>query len=282
MSKIIYSFVLSVFFSANAFALPLPRTSRAQVKLPSTFTTGYNFEGIVALDDCSGSIVRLENSKDSDFAMVLTNGHCFEGGFIDPGTWVLNQPSSRSFEVLDPQASSLGTVHATKVIYATMTKTDMTVYQLKETYADILSKFKTHPLTLSSQHPAAGQNIEIISGYWQRGYACQIEAFVNALKEGEWTWSDSIRYSRPGCEVIGGTSGSPVILAGSRTMVGINNTGNEDGKRCTDNNPCEVDKDGNITYTKGFNYAEETYWLYSCVNASNQIDMTTPGCVLPH
>jgi V8-like Glu-specific endopeptidase len=283
MTKFALSLVLTVLsVSFNATALPLPKMERTMVELPRTFTVNYNFEGIVALSNCSGSIVRLENSKDTDFAMVLTNGHCYEGGFIAPGTQLINQPSSRWFTVLGADASDLGEVRATTVLYATMTKTDMTLYRLKETYADIQNKFKIPALTLASQHPTAGMGIEIISGYWQRGYTCQIETFVNALREGDWTGNDSMRYSRPGCEVIGGTSGSPVLLQGSRTVIGINNTGNEDGKRCTDNNPCEIDKDGNISYQQGYNYAEQTYWIYSCLNGNGQIDMTVPTCMLPH
>jgi hypothetical protein len=47
------------------------------------------------------------------------------------------------------------------------------------------------------------------------------------------------------------------------------------------NNPCEVDKDGNVTYQKGIGYAQQTYWIYSCRNAAGKIDLTTPGCLLP-
>lgn len=281
--KFIYGLLLStVFTSLTAQALPLPKGARNSVMLPRSFTANYGFEGIVALSNCSGSIFRLENSQDTDHAMILTNGHCYEGGFINPGTYLINVDSSRRFTVLDATGNDLGTVHATMVIYGTMTQSDMTIYRLQETYADILKQYNTRAFTLSSQHPAVGQSIDVVSGYWQRGYSCQIEAFIDTLKEGDWTWQDSIRYSRPGCEVIGGTSGSPVILSGTRTIVGVNNTGNEDGERCTVNNPCEVDKSGNVTYQQGYSYAEETYWLYSCLNSTGQIDMSAKGCLLPH
>src|SRR4051812_20521257 len=118
MSKIFFGLVLSVLFSSGANALPLPQGARSLVELPASFTADYNFEGIVALNNCSGSIVRLENSKDSDAAMVLTNGHCFEGGFIDPGTFVINKSSSRGFSILDTRGNDMGTLHASQVIYA--------------------------------------------------------------------------------------------------------------------------------------------------------------------
>ncbi len=273
---------IAIFSSLSANALPLPTGPRASVLLPNTFTTAYNFEGTVELSNCSGSLIRLENAKDSDFGLILTNGHCYEGGMPKPGTFITNRPSSRRFTLLDAGANAVGSVSATQVLYATMTKTDMTVYKLNMTYADILSRYKIHPLALSSHHPAVGQPIEVISGYWQRGYSCAIEAFVNKLQEDGWESMDSIRYTRPGCEVIGGTSGSPILLTGTRTVIGVNNTGNEDGGRCTINNPCEIDGSGNVSAHLGYSYAQETYWIYSCLDSSNSIDINTPGCQLFH
>jgi hypothetical protein len=283
MPKTIFSLLIMVLVSGlSANALPLPKGDRSSVLIPKTLTADYNFEGIVALDNCSGSLVRLENSKDTDMAMILTNGHCYEGGFPKPGTFVSNVSSSRGFAVLDPQANELGSVTASTVLYSTMTKTDMTLYQLTSTYADILKKFNVHPFTLSSAHPTVGQAIQVISGYWKRGYSCSIEAFIPTLKEDVWTSNDSIRYSRPGCEVIGGTSGSPAVLTGTRTIVGVNNTINEDGEECTMDNPCEVDANGNVTYQKGYAYAQETYWIYSCLNSANSFDLSVDGCQLFH
>src|SRR5262245_24282041 len=139
MSKLLL-FVF-VFSSLGAHALPLPKTMRSMVALPETFTADYNFEGIVALSNCSGSIVRFENSQDTDQAMVLTNGHCNDGGFIQPVEVIINRPSSRGFSVLDPRGGGLGSVHATTIIYGTMTKTDILLYRLRETYAQIMSKY---------------------------------------------------------------------------------------------------------------------------------------------
>ncbi len=92
---------------------------------------------------------------------------------------------------------------------------------------------------------------------------------------------DSIRYSKKGCEVYGGTSGSPVIAKGERVVVGVNNTGNESGKLCTNNNPCEIDVNGNKKVLKGRGYAQQTYWVYSCLNEEFDIDLSKQGCNLP-
>ena len=158
----------------------------------------------------------------------------------------------------------------------------MTLYKVKETYAEIKAKYNINAMTLSSAHPSIGDQMEVISGYWYRGYSCNIEAFINTLKEDQWTMNDSIRYSRPGCLVIGGTSGSPIVAKGTRIVIGINNTGNESGRKCTMNNPCEIDEKGNIKAERGFSYGQQTYWVYSCLNQYNEVDLSVPGCLLPH
>jgi V8-like Glu-specific endopeptidase len=272
--------ILFALSSSNAFALPTLK--KGPLEAPSSFTDQYDFEGIVALDDCSGSLIRFVNSLDTDPAMVLTNGHCLESGMPTPGQVITGQASSRSLGLMDSSGNIVANLTATQVLYSTMTGTDITLYRTAETYAEILSTYGIHPFLLSQAHPQAGVSIEVISGYWQRGYSCNIDGFVNELKEGDWTWNDSIRYSSPGCLVVGGTSGSPVIQAGTRNMIGINNTGNESGEECTVNNPCEVDINGKVTYKQGLSYGEETNQIYTCVNAHRDIDLSMPGCELAH
>jgi V8-like Glu-specific endopeptidase len=267
------------FFSTNAMALPV-RQDFSDLVAPVSLTSNYNFEGIVALSNCSGGIVRFEHSRETDRAMILTNGHCLETGFPTPGTSVFQKPSTRKFKVLDSNASVLGTIQATKVMYSAMTRTDIALYEVQETFAEILEKFKVHALVLSSQHPKENEPIEVISGYWQRGYTCKIEAFVPQLKEDVFTFVDSIRYSRPGCDVIGGTSGSPIVLKGSRLVLGVNNTINQNGQSCTMNNPCEVDQNGNVAAHQGVGYAQQSYWIYTCLDAEKNLDLSTPGCLL--
>lgn len=273
--------VLLFVFSNSALAFPLPKPGMMSLPFNENFTADFDFEGIVSLSNCSGSLVRFENSKDTDFGMILTNGHCLEFGMPRPGERIYRQSSSRRFGLMNTNGNMVGRLNASMIIYGTMTGTDMTLYKLRETYAQIMRQYRVRPLTMQSTRPAAGTHIEVISGYWNRGYRCAIEAFVNELREGGYSMKDSIRYSRPGCDVIGGTSGSPIISMGTRTVIGVNNTGNESGGRCTMNNPCEVDERGGITAVRGYAYGQETYWVYSCLNAQNEVDLTVPGCLLP-
>ncbi|MFF0344214.1 serine protease [Kribbella sp. NPDC004875] len=242
---------------------------------------GADFTGIAALSNCSASLVRYAESVDTDKALVLTNGHCYEGGFLQPGQVLVNKASTRSITLLKPDASRAGTVRADKILFGTMTKTDMIVYEVNETYASIKSRLNVTPLTLAKQAPADGTGLAVVSGYWQRIYTCSVQATIPQLREGDWTWQNSIKYQQPGCETIGGTSGSPVVSTSTGEVIGINNTGNEDGEQCTVNNPCEVDADGNVTVEKGAAYGQQTWWLYTCLTANRTIDLNQSGCELP-
>ncbi|MEU5807727.1 serine protease [Streptomyces sp. NPDC047718] len=253
-------------------ATPRDRTEAAAVAV--------NFAGTVALSNCSGSVVRTPTSQPNDPALVLTNGHCIESGFPEPGEVISNQPSSRSFTLLSASGSRLGTVRAGKIAYATMTDTDVAVYQLTRTYAQIQSQYGISALTLNDAHPVQGTAIKVVSGYWKRIYSCNVDGFAYRLKEGDWIWKDSLRYT-PACNTIGGTSGSPVIDTTTNKVVAVNNTGNESGGRCTVNNPCEVDENGTVTVRQGTNYAQQTYPLVACIGPGNQFDPTLPTCTLP-
>ncbi|MFB7595990.1 serine protease [Streptomyces sp. NPDC056160] len=239
-----------------------------------------DFAGTVALSNCSGSVIRFPASADSDPALVLSNGHCLETGFPSPGEVVVGQSSSRSFGLLNSAGSQVATLRANQVVYSTMTDTDVTIYQLTRTYAQIKSSYGISPLTVSDTHPVAGTAIKVVSGYWKRTYSCNVDGFVYRLKEGGWTWKDSVRYTSA-CNTIGGTSGSPVVDTATGKVVAVNNTGNEDGQRCTENNPCEVDQNGNVTVRQGINYAEETYQIPACFTTGNRLDLNAAGCVLP-
>lgn len=261
-------------------ALTVATTPAATGAPQTSAAAAPDYSGIIALDNCSGSLVRLPNSKDTDKALAMTNGHCNENGMPHAGEVIVDKPSSRSMKVLGPDGHEIGTVTATKIAYGTMTDTDMMVYELDASYADIKSRFGGVPLEISAEHPAKGESISVVSGYFVRAWSCKVDAFIYQLKEGEWTWKDSIRYT-PECATIHGTSGSPIIDNDTHKVVGINNTGNDDGQKCTMNNPCEVDEQGHVSVEKGRHYGEETHLLPACVADGNKVDLSKPDCKLP-
>ncbi|MFG3049568.1 serine protease [Kitasatospora sp. NPDC048239] len=273
--------------AAPATAAPAAPVAQDAAESQTALTTrssqvaaAVNFAGTVALSNCSGSLVRLPKSTASDPALILSNGHCLETGMPGPGEVVVNRSSSRTFSLLSSTGSKLGTVRATKVVYGTMTDTDVSIYQLNTSYASIQSQYGIAPLTIAATHPVQGTSIKVVSGYWKKIYSCSVDGFVYRLKEGDWTFKDSVRYTSS-CNTIGGTSGSPVVDTATGQVVAVNNTGNEDGETCTVNNPCEVDQSGKVTVRKGINYAQETYGIPACFAAGNRLDLTLPGCALP-
>jgi len=255
--------------ATGVIAGPAPAQAVAATTLAST----------IALSNCSASLVRYPSSVSGDRAMMLTNGHCYEGGFLSAGQVLQNRTSSRSGTLLTSTGGSLGTVRADRVLYATMTGTDVALYRLTSTYATLSSRYGVTALTIASSRPADGASMAIPSSYWKRIWTCKIDGFVPQLREGEWTWRDSIRYDA-NCDTIHGTSGSPIVDAASGQVIGINNTGNDDGERCTLNNPCEVAADGTITVSQGQSYGEQTYWFTTCLTASRTIDLNRSGCLL--
>lgn len=253
-----------------------PLTAAASV----TPAVTVDFTGIVALSNCSGSIFRPANATLNDPALVLSNGHCVK--FMAPGEVIVNQASSRTFTLLNSSGTgSLGTLRATALAYATMTGTDISIYRLNRTYAQI-QQLGSRALDLSTTHPVAATDIKVVSGFWRTIYSCRIDAFVFQLREANWTWRDSIRYtSASTCQTIGGTSGSPVVDVASGQIVGVNNTSNENGQRCTLDNPCEVDQAGNITVRPGARYGQQTFQINACFAPGNIVSLTRPGCTLP-
>ncbi|EFL18025.1 serine protease [Streptomyces sp. C] len=276
MNKPLAAVTLSLLLTGVAAAPAMASASASDTASAVAVT----YAGTVALSNCSGSVVRTPNSQPGDPALVLSNGHCLETGFPAAGEVLVNRASSRTFSLLNASGSKVATLRASKIAYGTMTDTDVSLYQLTKTYAQIQSQYGIAALTLNDAHPVQGSSIKVVSGYWKRTYSCSVDGFAYRLKEGAWTWKDSVRYTSS-CNTIGGTSGSPVIDTTTGKVVAVNNTGNEDGQRCTDNNPCEVDESGNVTVRQGINYAQQTYTLVPCIGPGNQIDLTRPGCTLP-
>lgn len=280
-------FTLAILSLANlAYAFPTAPFDALKTPIDhseKSMADDYDFEGIIKLNNCSGSLIRFAGQPMASKAIVLTNGHCYSagpfGGMIKPGEVVYNKSANRSMKIFNKQMKTFP-VTATKVLYATMTNTDITLYELTDTYESILSKYKIESFTLDSVRPFEGMAIDIVSGYWERGYSCAIDAFVFKLKEGDWLLTDSIRYT-DSCNTIGGTSGSPIVTRGTRSVVAINNTANEDGKSCAVNNPCEIDESGKITVLKGKKYGQQTYNIYSCLRPDFNIDLSIAGCTLP-
>ncbi len=271
----------------RAAAFPLTSEKAWNPALSATILAdGFTYNGITALSNCSGSFVKFKGASLDARGLILTNGHCtgggiFGGGMPQPGEVIYRRAQSFGVSLLRQDGSRIAGLRATSVLYGTMTDTDVALLELNQTYRQIESATGVQPLVMADQMTAVGTMIDIPSGYWKRTYSCQIESVVHVLKEGNWRFTNSVRYSPVGCEVVGGTSGSPILSPATGEVIAINNTGNESGQSCTVNNPCEIDSAGNVTVIKGRGYGQQTYTLYSCLNAKAEFDLDAPGCVLP-
>lgn len=207
------------------------------------------FDSTVGIFNCSASVIKLPDSRNLDRALIITNGHCIEPVFDrylqrgevinNHSLWLLNKPYFKEISFYGgSQPTELAKGKLTDVVYATMDNTDIAILRTDKTYAQLVaSGVKFRPF--STTHPEAGTLIEIPSTYWRTAYSCAIDGFAPVLQEGPWLWRDAIRYTEPGCDVQGGSSGSPIVDANTGAIIGINNTAVEGGTECSVGNPCE-------------------------------------------
>ena len=238
-----------------------------------------DFNGIVALNNCSGSIVRWQASKPGDKALMLTNGHCTK--FYGADEVDVDVPLERTVTLLNSDGTDRADVATTTLLYGTMDSTDVSLYELSLSYAQLRSRYDVNALTVLDKEAAKHARVVIVSGYWKRAYRCHLNGFVHQVREYVWTWDHSLRYNENGCHTIHGTSGSPILDSDTRAVIGINNTGNDDGEKCTLNNPCEVDRRGHISVYQGRDYGEQTWWFTTCLGADRRLHLDKVGCRLP-
>lgn len=257
------------------------KTLTALITLTSLTALANPLASTVKFSNCSGFVFTMEGRSQSQNALVMTNGHCLDPlglSMLKPDEVRINRSANRNIKLIGPKKSVKVTTK--RLIYATMTLTDMAIYELSQSYEYLESKYQITPFMLSKTGPVASTVINIPSAYRKRVYNCSVEEVLFGLREGGRSFEGSLRYDR-GCRTINGTSGSPLVLGDGVTVVGINNTVNNSGKMCGNNNPCEVDEAGNTTVIKKRGYGQQTALLYQCLNKDMNIDLNVEGCALP-
>ncbi|MEU6393655.1 serine protease [Streptomyces sp. NPDC046939] len=235
-------------------------------------------EGTADLASCTGSVVRTPNSRPRDPALLLTNGHCVEGERPSPGTALVDQPADRKVPIVDRQGYPRTTARAKRLVYATMTGTDIALYRLDKTYAQLKAEgAKIFQLTTTPVR--AGDTLALTNTGSRLN--CTAEAVVPHLREGGYQEDDSIRYATSDdCAPWHGSSGSALLAPDNTTVVGIHNTHNDSGEDCADNNPCEVGPNGEVTSRKGRAYGQQVYMITACLAKGSQLDLSRRGCTL--
>ena len=272
-------FALSMLVSSVALSRPLPKNRGWQADIiapPSELTATFDFSGIVALSGCSGAIVQFSSDINAK-ALVLTNGHCV--GMLDDGPTAVyfHKPYASGVRAFKNDQTTVST-RTTEILYGMMAPHDLALLQLNVTYKQLADQ-GVKAFGLDSTPAPVGESIYLASGYFKDVHQCDVVGIIYRIVEDIWTNENSYKYRD--CGSRHGTSGSPLISARTNLIIGVNYTGNDAGERCTYNNPCEVDENGNVTVEEGAGYGDQIYKILTCVNTTGNFDLTVLGCLLP-
>jgi secreted trypsin-like serine protease len=244
-------------------------------------TTARNptLDGAVSIDTCSGSVVRKAGARHGDRALLLTNGHCVDGDRPAVGSAVVNRPEQREVIILGPVGQVRASARTTTLLYATMTGTDLALYQLDRTYQQ-LEASGVRIFELSTRPLREAEPLDLIAGSRGKTWSCAVADVVPELREGGYTFHDSIRYTED-CTPHDGDSGSPMVDPATGQQIGIHNTSNGLGGVCTAGNPCEFDPEyDEVTVHPGRRYGQQTAAVPGCLTPTSTLDLTQPNCTL--
>lgn len=202
---------------------------------------------------CTATLISGTETPDKDLpALILTAGHCVDNN-MGTNRVIVGQPVLQNWEFIPDyfidKKEELHPVKVNKVVYATMKQYDLAVLQLDATYGDMAIK-GILPMKLQRSPSPQKQPIELahipIDGVdmehrYIRHSACNITDKTSALYEGIFPWLWEPAYSMDCTGVVGGSSGSPVVLNEQANIIGIVNTTVTPGYNgCGLGRPCEI------------------------------------------
>lgn len=251
-------------------------TSGGSAIAASTPATSNDLRGMASLV-CSGVLVQLNRTTEQP-AVLLTNGHCARLKLIDSGEVIMGGRYERSDITIEVGGETPLSVKSTRILYATMTGTDLALIELSSSYQDLEARGAVI-YELSDSDAKPDSTIELISGYRQEKQTCQVSHTVTELMEDAWTYRDAIALSDE-CKTQGGWFGTPLIDPATRKIVGILNSSNTTGGLCTLDNPCEVLSDKTRMAFHQRSYAQRTSPILACLTPTGEVDLKRTGCKL--
>lgn len=278
-------------FDVNAEPLPYDRdTSEVNWKIVlSTDDIAPRLSGVGFIDATKCTAFLIDSGTDDKVspAYVITNGHCaFSEGLMDEGQVETNVVVDYAVQFKyfkDKLDVSLSTP-VKKVLYATMTKMDVAVLELGVSQWDLEQQgIQTLQLSddsdLKSTDALENPSIPVLGTEEVNLHLspCLSEGRAK-VQEHHWTWENMIRNK---CSILGGSSGSPLLLAGTRKVVGLMNTGymaNATDDPCSLYQPCEISSKGTKSLKKK-NYAVPVSSFNGCF-AQGKFDLAQKNCNL--
>lgn len=258
----------------------------------------FDYNGMVKIlgehEECSGAVVRFKGQAWSSKAFVLTSGHCLFGverAFHRRQMVYQDIAISRTLNQLRMEAMDGDRfghqVKVKKLVYATTYTVDAALFQLGETYNDLLD-MGVLPFDMSDSPPKMGIEIDIVSGLLGRGSRCRIVGHVHEffIEEDDIFLRNSPTYH---CRLGSGTSGSPLVERGTRTILAIHSALWIGGRRVRINDcpsgildVCRrVNPHRNRARVKSTEFASQIHVFSRCFNSQFKIDLNLSGCELP-
>ena len=248
--------------------------------------------GIGYFRGCTASLIDPGEDSDSSPAYLITNGHCIRylGGFLPSDKYILDESYQSEIifdQYYDVTDESLRPEYPTSILrYGSMHGTDIAIVELAGVSLGDLKKQGITAYKLAKNLPTKGSKIETIgipgafvSEVVLRHSICHMGGEVN-VKEGPFEFEESYELK---CNVLPGSSGSPVFNFKTKEIISLINTtvndGTENQEPCTLNRPCER-KNGEITVDPLTNYMQPTTFLHSCFTAQGVFDRTLENCKL--
>ncbi len=236
------------------------------------------FYGTVSLQGCSGALVTVHGRSMDQKAWVLTNGHCI----LELKKFALTSipiPRTQFMALLHKNQNETFAIYIQKLIYSTIKKTDIALYQLDESYTQIYQRTGVMPLVISQSEAQEGESFILVSAFWRNDRRCQVDGIVHQLQEGPGVFKRSVRYIH--CETKGGQSGSPLISELSGEVIAIHNSFNRDGQLCRLQNPCEINEQGDKNAVHRAAYGQQVAWIYNCLDENFEWSLNERNCKLP-
>jgi hypothetical protein len=253
------------------------------------------FLGTGSFLSCSGSIAAFSDYKKYHFALFITNGHCtrrghkkprhprqstrFEDTLLGPYEVIKNVPSNVDIHINNHKSTEL-VLKASELVLATMYKKDLAIYKLKKNYGELLESHNIEPFLISSSEELiAGETIvEMISGLKYDYYQCKFSGVAPLVRESKWAWHDVLKMQGECSQSRGGNSGSPLVIANTRKIVGLHNSRYHGGTACSLFNPCEEGDDGQISVFRSGSYGQSLDELQLCRDKEGRLNPNVSSC----